>query len=286
MQVQIIDSRPPLTVAIALAKQANAPLLSKWQEDMAAMVAEVTRKYFGMLTEEAVRDGLAASIALLSVGLLRASAGANEPEIWLQTLQREGVRGVSKLAVELIKACDALPDYAVVFAPKETLRPSLLLSLFSYASKTNALKAYAYLMRETAQRTEVKRQIDLAEWLLNYTPSGRIARRDMDAAFGFGGDSPDADIVLHRMLSQACGIAKPKPQDESLGEEMDMAALEFPITKLGPKLLAQARQFYDELELKIPEQLRPALRLNNVSWFERFILPTRITKAGKKSPGA
>ena len=104
MQVQIIDSRPPLSVAIALAKQAHSPLLDQWKGELSAMVSEVTRKYFGMLTEEAVRDGLAACINLLSIGLLRASSGAIEPEIWLQALQTGGIRGASKLAVELIKA--------------------------------------------------------------------------------------------------------------------------------------------------------------------------------------
>ena len=146
-------------MAIALAKQAHSPLLDQWKGELSAMVSEVTRKYFGMLTEEAVRDGLAACINLLSIGLLRASSGAIEPEIWLQALQTGGIRGASKLAVELIKACDALPDYALVFAPKEAARPSLLLSLFAYAAKTDALKAYGHLMRETAQRTEIKRHI-------------------------------------------------------------------------------------------------------------------------------
>ena len=277
MQVQITDSRPPLSVAIALAKQAHSPLLDQWKGELSAMVSEVTRKYFGMLTEEAVRDGLAACINLLSIGLLRASSGAIEPEIWLQALQTGGIRGASKLAVELIKACDALPDYALVFAPKEAARPSLLLSLFAYAAKTDALKAYGHLMRETAQRTEIKRQIELAEWLLNHTSSGRVARRDMDAAFGLGADSLDAETVIHRMLSLACGVTK---RDVSMDfeAEPDMAAMEFPVTKLGPKLLAQARQLYDELELKIPEHLRLALLLNQVSWFDRFIQPARKSK--------
>ena len=277
MQVQIIDSRPPLTVAVALAKQGHSPSLDQWQGELSAMVAEVTRKYFGMLTEEAVRDGLAACVNLLSIGLLRASSGAIEPELWLQALQTSGVRGVSKLAVEMIKACDALPDYAIVFAPKEAARPSLLLSLFSYAAKTDCLKAYRHLMRETGQRTEIKRQIELAEWLLNNTSSGRVARRDMDAAFGLGAESLDAETVIHRMLSLACGIAKRRVSIDLEGEP-EMAAMEFPVTKLGPKLLAQARQLYDELVLKIPTHLRQALLLNQVSWFERFIQPTRNAK--------
>ena len=267
-------------MAIALAKQAQSPLLDQWQGELSAMVTEVTRKYFGMLTEEAVRDGFAACINLLSIGLLRASSGAVEPEIWLQTLQTSGIRGLSKLAVELIKACDALPEYAIVFAPKEAGRPSLLLSLFSYAAKADALKAYGHLMRETAERNEIKRQIELAEWLLNHTASGRVARRDMDTAFGFGADSPEADTVIHRMLSLACGITK-RNVSTDFDAEPDMADMEFPVTKLGPKLLAQARQLYDELELKIPEHLRLALLLNQVSWFDRFIQPARKSREPK-----
>lgn len=260
-------------MAIALAKQTGAPSLAKWQDELTAMVTEVTRKYFGMLTEEAVRDGVAACINLLSLGLLHSSSGAGEPEVWLQTLQTGGIRGVSKLAVEQIKACDALPDYAVVFAPKETSRPSLLLALFAYASKTDAVRTYAYLMRETAQRREIKRQIGLAEWLLNYTPSGRSIRRDMQAFSEFGGESSDADLVIHQVLSLVCGGAKPKPYAESLEEEPDMSPPDFAVTRLGKKAWSEARQRYEDLTVKLPEELRPALLSNEVPWFERFILP-------------
>ena len=285
MQVQIIDSRPPLSAVIALAKQAHEPLLSKWQEDMATMAAEVARKYFGTLTEEAVRDGVGACVTLLSIGLLRSTSGAIEPEVWLQTMRKEGVRGVSKLAVELIKACDALPDHEVIFAPPQTLRPSLLLSLLSHASKAGISRAYTYLMRETAQRSETKRMIGLAEWLLANTPSGRVARRDMDTAFGFGNETPDAEIVIHHVLSLVCGVAKHDPYSDSLEDDPpEMGPPDFQVTSLGPLLLAAARKRYDELLAKIPSELKPALFFKNVSWFDRFIVPTRKGK-GKGAGG-
>ncbi len=275
MQVQIIDTRPPLSAVIALAKQTQDPLLSNWQEDMTTMSAEIARKYFGTLTEDAVRDGVEACVNLLSIGLLRSSAGGIEPEAWLQTLRTEHVRGVSKLAVELIKTCDALPDYSVIFAGKEALRPSILMPLLSLASKAGAVRATNYLTRETAQRIEVKRLIDLAEWLLANTPSGRVARRDMDSVFGFGNETPDADIVIHHIVTLACGVAKTDPYADSVNEEPpDMHPPEFEVTRLGPRLLAAARLRYDALVAKIPLKLQPALVLKNQTWFDRFILPT------------
>jgi hypothetical protein len=280
VQVQIIDSRPPLSIAIGLAKKTASPSLAKWQSDLAAMTVEVTRKYFGMLTDESVRDGLDACVNLLSIGLLQSTSGTLEPELWLQTLHTEGIRGVSKLAVTQIKTCDALPDYAEVFSKNEVPRPSLLLSLFAHAAKSDATQAYRYLAREIAQRTEIKRQINLAEWLLNQTPSGRTIRRDMESHFGFGGESPDADLAIHRVLFLACGCAKPKPYAESLDEDFDKIP-ELPVIRLAATAFAEAKQRYEELELKIPAELRPALLLHNVSWFDRFILPAKKTKAAK-----
>jgi hypothetical protein len=105
VELQVIDKRPPLTAAISLAKAERDDRLPKWRDDMAAMSAEVTRKYFGALTEEAVRDGVEACVNLLSIGLLRSTSGGIDPEGWLQTLRGSGVRGVSKLAVPMLFSC-------------------------------------------------------------------------------------------------------------------------------------------------------------------------------------
>ncbi len=238
------------------------------------MSAEVARKYFGTLTEEVVRDGVHACVNLLSLGLLRSSSGAMDPDAWLETLRSDGVRGVSRMAVDMIKACDALPDYPVVFAPKESGRPSLLLSWLSYASKAGPARAYGYLSRETDERVQTQSLIRLAEWLFANTASGRIARRNMDQFFGFGGDSPDADVAIHQILSLACGIKKSDPYAATAfsDEGPDMEPQEMEIVRLAPKPLAAARLRYEELVAKIPRELHGALRFRGQTWFERYVV--------------
>jgi hypothetical protein len=277
VELQVIDQRPPLCAAVALAKQHPEGLPPKWRDDMAAMAAEVARKYFGALTEDAVRDGLEGTVNLLSIGLLRASSGAIDPAQWVQTMRTAGVRGVSKLAVELIKACDALPDYAVVNAGKDEFRPSLLLMLLSYASKNGAVPAYRFLLRETAERAEVQRLVDLAGWLFTNTSSGRITRRDLERFFGT--DSPDAETAIHHILTLACGVAKVDPYAEPAMTEdgpPEMMGYDLAVSRLPAKRLREARTRYDALVEQIPAELRPALLFRGKSWFDRFVLPKTV----------
>jgi hypothetical protein len=246
---------------------------------MASMSAEVARKYFGALTEDSVRDGVEATINLLSIGLLHSTAGGIEPELWLQTMRAAGVRGISKIAVELIKACDALPDYAAVYAGQDEFRPSLLLLVLSYASRSGAERAYRFLLRETTERTEVQRLIHLAEWLFAHTATGRISRRDLDRFFGT--DTPDADTAIHRILTLACGVTKLDPFKElSTESPPELMSDLLPISRLPAKRLAEARVRYEELVQKIPAEFRQALMFRGTSWFDRFILPMQ-RKPGK-----
>lgn len=274
-----------MTVAIALAKTEPLGLPPKWRDDMATMSAEVARKYFGALTEEAVRDGVEACVNLLSIGLLRSTSGGIDPAAWIHTMRADGVRGVSRRAVELIKECDALPDYAAVYAGKDEFRPSLLLLLLSYASKNGAERAYQFLLRETGERTEVRRLTDLAEWLLANTSSGRIARRDLERFFGT--DSPEAESAIHHVLTLACGVAKADPyvDAENLEDEPpEMMMTDLPITRLPAKQLKEARKRYEELVEKIPAELQPALVFRGVSWFDRYLQAKgRVSRAPAKS---
>ncbi len=271
MDLQVIDDRPPLTAALALVKAESTGVPPKWREDLATMSAEIARKYFGALTEDAVRDGVEACVNLLSIGLLRSSGSAIDPAAWVETLRVAGIRGVSKLAVESIKACDALPDFAAVYAGKDEFRPSLLMLLLSYASKNGAVRAHRFLLRETAERTEVKRLIDLAEWLFANTSSGRIARRDLEVFFGT--DSPEAESVIHHILTLSCGVPKADPYAESsmIEDEPEMMSFDLPISRLPAKRLSEARKRYLELVEKIPSELRPALSFRDISWFDRFM---------------
>ncbi|HEX8312619.1 MAG TPA: hypothetical protein VF614_14955 [Chthoniobacteraceae bacterium] len=283
MDLQVIDRRPPLSAAISLAKAEHEGLLPKWRDDMAAMSAEVARKYFGALTEEAVRDGVDACVNLLSIGLLRSTSGGVDPAAWLQTLRATGVRGVSKLAVELIKACDALPDFPVVYAGKDEFRPSLLLLVLSQASRNGPNAAYNYLLRETAERQEVERTIKLAEWLFANTASGRIARRDLETFFG--AESPEAEAAIHHILTLACGVVKVDPYAEPSTEDHppEVFGYDLPVSRLPARALKEARQRYDELVARIPGELAPALTSGEKPWFDRFIILKSRAKSASGS---
>ena len=284
MQIQTIDQRPPLSAVFALAKAERDSQLPQWRADMTTMSAEIARKYFGTLTEEVVRDGVNACVNLLSIGLLKSTSGTVEPVAWLQTLRATGVRGVSRLAVEMVKACDSLPTYALVSNTAAAPAPSFLLPLLAYASRNGPARAYSYLVSELEDRTDFKRSIDLANWLTANTPSGRVIQRSMSESFGY--ESPDADEVIHRILSLACGIAKVDPFAETnfSEEESEMILPELPVTTLGPNLLAEARRRYDAVVAKIPSPLRLALIYNTSTWFDRFIVPS--TKSPLKASTA
>jgi hypothetical protein len=172
-----------------------------------------------------------------------------------------------------------LPDYAAVYAGRDEFRPSLLLLVLSYASRSGAERAYRFLLRETNERTEVQRLIRLAEWLFANTPTGRISRRDLERFFG--SDTPDADTAIHRILTLACGVTKLDPFSElatSAEHPPEMMSELLPISRLPAKRFGEARVRYEELVQKIPAALRPALIYRGVSWFDRFILPKqRVT---------
>ncbi len=277
MQIQTIDNRPPLSAVIALAKAERDPNLPKWRDDMTSMSAEIARKYFRTLTDEDVRDGFNACVNLLSIGLLRSTTGAIEPAAWIQTLRAIGVRGVSRLTVEMIKACDSLPaDSLAPYAPLSTTPDaaarSYLHRLLPTASREGPIRAYAALQVETDTRADFKRSIDLAQWLTANPPIARVVLRSMTESFDW--EHLSADEVIHRILSVACGVAKANSFAEPDLAEPDTAFLEFPVTTLGPNLFAAARRRYDDLVAKIPSPLRLALIHGESTWFDRYIIPS------------
>jgi hypothetical protein len=134
-------------------------------------------------------------------------------------------------------------------------------------------------MRETAERTEVKRLIDLAEWLFANTASGRIAKRDLESFFGT--ESPEAESVIHHILTLACGVAKSDPYAETPMEDgPEMISFDLPISRLPAKRLVEARKRYEELLEKIPAELQPALVYRGTA-----STASSCSKAGRKAAG-
>lgn len=268
MEIQIADHRPAFSIAISLAKRQEEPLLSKWQEEMSGMVAEVTKKFFGSVTDQQVRKGLDATIALLSIGLLDLTGGGIDPEEWVAFLRTSGLQGTSKRAVALIKQCSSLPEEDLIFNEDDTnlgedRRRSLLLRAISAGA------GYKYLIEEIARREANRRNIRLAEWLLKETTTGRIVRKQIEDIFGHA--HPLADEIFYHLIPRACGIPeKSIPSMETVYMESSREDTSKAI-QLIPKEYKAAQALYLKLVAKIPADIRPALIHHGESWFDRFV---------------
>lgn len=249
---------------------------------MTTMVVEVTKKFFGSLTDQQVRKGMEATVSLLSLGLLVSSKGGIDPEGWVAKLQSVGIQGVSKLAVELVKECNALPDEEAIWMENdlaaggnEDKRRALL--LHALAAGPDNVSGYKYLQEAIRQRTANRRAIQLAEWLLDNTTAGRIVKKDVEGVFGY--PHPQSDEVCYHLIPRLCGIPEkllPSLEADFLhaeGKEQDI--------QLVGKAYDQAHKRYLELAASVPPAFQSALLYNGKSWFERFV--TKATKSPKKA---
>ncbi len=279
MQIQIADHRPALTIALSLARKLEDPLLPKWQADMTVMVVEVTKKFFGSLTDQQVRLGLDATISLLSLGLFVSTEGGVDPEAWLTALQTDGVQGASKRAVELVKRCSVLPEEDTLWMENDLAagngddkRRTLLLR--TIAMGPDNFSGYRYLVDEIERRQGALRSIKLAEWLLDNTTTGRIVKKNVEDIFGY--PHPQSDEVCYHMIPRLCGVPEkllPSLESAFLQEEDKEQDI-----RLAGKAYETAQKRYVALVKTIPAPLQPALFYNGVSWFERFISKGKAKK--------
>ena len=242
-------------MAIHVAKQKGELLLPAWEEELTRMVAEVSRKFFGALTTVTVRKGLDATIGILSLGLFHSTAGSIAPDSWVSKLREIGIKGVSKLGIDLVKQCDSLPESDFITGKVEgigmTTRDLLLLC---------AKKGYPYLVSKIAERRANQRAIRLANWMLQHSAVGRIAQRSPDETIG---DCAMADDVFFFVLARECAIP-----EEKLPENDDR------VICLAPRLRKSAKDRYDAFVEKVPADLKSALFYNGESWFDRTIAPS------------
>ena len=264
MEIQLIDKRPALTVALSLAKQEGDPRLPQWEEEMTRMVVEVSRKFYGSLTTETVRKGLNTTVGILSLGLHHSTSGAVDPEAWLTQLRTTGIKAISKQAIDLVKECAALPDSDFLagsggYGP--TARDLLL---------TSAKEGYASLIGKIADRRMNQRAVGLAKWLLENSTVGRIARRSPKETIG---ENALADDVFFFVLARECAISADRlPTDDSR------------VIYLPAKLRKEAKQRYEEFAERIPEDLRAALLSEGKDWFERSVRTGRRPKEPSEEP--
>ena len=256
MLLATTDDRDPLTAAIAAAKRNSHAECAKWQEDLTVMTAELSTKFFGTRSVEMIRSGLAMAVKLLGLGLLEQSQGTPDVPLWLQALERLGIKGVTALAIERIKLVALLPESPVLTGLEETAPRTLLLLGTSCA---DAKEAWLWLEKQAQARREFLSSIRLAKWLLAQTPSGRVKDRNLRRS-DTGTDMLLSDEVIDEVMANVCGL--PRGLD-------DMGMVES--CTLPPAKYRTARKAYEALVARLDPGLQRALLFEGKSWFDRFV---------------
>jgi len=250
------DDRDPLTAVIAAAKRNNHADCAKWQEDLTVMTAELSTKFFGTRSVEMIRSGLAMAVKLLGLGLLEQSKGTPDVNLWLQSLERLGMKGVTSLAIERIKLVAMLPESPMLTGLEETAPRTLLLLS---TSCPDAKEAWLWLEAHAQARREFLSSIRLAKWLLAQTPSGRVKNRNLrhsDSA----SDMLLSDEVIDEVMANVCGLPR-SPDDLEVVESCT----------LTPAKYRRARKAYDVLVARLDAGLQRALLFEGKAWFDRFV---------------
>lgn len=257
MLLATTDDRDPLTAAIALAKKTDHPSCPKWQEDLTVMTAELSTKFFGTRSVEMIRAGLSMAVKLLGIGLLEQSKGVSNVNLWLQTLERLGVKGVTTVAIDRIKLVAALPESPMLKGLEETPPRTLLLLSTSCA---DAKEAWLWLETHAASRREFLGSIRLAKWLLTQTPSGRVKDRNLRHSDA-GTDMLLSDEVIDEVMANVCGLPR--------GINDDLGIVE--TCTLAPAKYKKVRAAYDALVARLDAGLQRALVYEGRTWFDRFV---------------
>jgi hypothetical protein len=239
--IQEANERHPLDITLKLTDLGTEACFPQWKSDMAIMVAEASRKFVSTLTVSNIRDGLNLTIEILSLGLYCSTAGVIDPDAWLLNLRNLGIRGVSKLAIDRVRACaPASEENTVSSSPEhEDLSRRDLLVLC-------AKNGYPFL---------VERQ--LARWLIDHTMAGRSIKSN--TAGTVGEDATPTDLYFY-IFSRQCAISE-RALQASIGYHI----------RLSQKPFDSARERYDTIVNEIPADLRSALFLHGKSWFERCV---------------
>ncbi len=256
MLLATTDDRDPLTAAIAAAKRNGHADCAKWREDLTVMTAELSAKFFGTRSVEMIRSGMSMAVKLLGIGLLEESQGAPDVNLWLRTLERLGIKGVTTLAIDRIKLVAALPESPMLTGLEETAPRTLLLLSTSCA---DAKEAWLWLKAHAESRREFLGSIRLAKWLLGQTPSGRVKDRNLRHSDA-GTDMLLSDEVIDEVMANVCGLPR---------THADTGVVES--CTLAPAKYKTARAAYDALAARLDAGLQRALLYEGRSWFDRFV---------------
>lgn len=289
MELQVADARPPFDVAFSVLPRGEA-LSEKLQDDLAALVAELARKYFGISSEVMVEGALRGALALVNEGILLAAGSAESPDAWPPALREKNILALCSAATGRIKKIAQAE--ASEYEPEAEVARRILWEFFRQNETGGWRAAHRYLEagEAAAQRELLAR--DLASWLEKNTTVGRVLK--MKRAQNHSETSMPEEIINY-IVSRCCGIPAQHLDAFQVAEILSDTDEPIDDFQFGESILLPARLFtsakkkYAEFAATIPARLQPALDHDGQTWFERFvsIAPAKKKKAAEpeEEPG-
>lgn len=284
MELQLVDNRTPFAVAFA-ALPPREPLSEKLQDDLAALVAELARKYFGISSEVMVEGALRGALALVNEGIILTTGSGESPEAWPPALREKDILGLCSATTGLIKkiAQAEASDYE----PEATVSRRILWEFFRQNETGGWRVAHRFLQsgESTAERELLAR--DLATWLEKNTTVGRVLKMKRLQNHH---EASLPDEIINYILPRCCGIAAEYLDAFQVAEllnDADEPLEDFQFGEsilLPPRLFAGAGKKYLEFVSGIPARLQPALSYDGRGWFERYVstAPEKKKKTAKR----
>lgn len=283
MELQVADRRTPFAVAFTALPRRDA-LAEKIQNDLAALVAELARKYFGISSEVMVEGALRGALAMVNEGLILTTGSDESPEAWPAGLREKDILGLCSATTGLIK--NIAKAEASDYEPEATVARRILWEFFRQNETGGWRAAHRYLQAgESAAQHEMLAR-DLATWLEKNTTVGRVLKMKRQQNHH---EASLPDEIINYIVPRCCGIAAEYLDAFQVAElltDADEPLEDFQFGEsilLPAKLLAGARKKYDEFVGGIPARLQPALDHDGRGWFERFVseIPEKKKKAVK-----
>lgn len=283
MELQVADTRPPFDVAFSVLPKGEA-LSEKLQDDLAALVTELARKYFGISSEVMVEGALRGALALVNEGIVLTAGSDEAADAWPPALREKNILALCSAATGRIKKIAQAE--ASEYEPEAEVARRILWEFFRQNETGGWRAAHRYLQTgEEAARRELLAR-DLASWLEKNTTVGRVLKMKRAQS---GVEASLADEIINYIVPRCCGIpaqhldafqvaelladSDEPPGDFQFGESILLPA----------RLFTSAKKKYAEFAAGIPSRLQPALDHDGKTWFERFvsIAPAKKKKAAE-----
>jgi hypothetical protein len=281
MELQVADSRAPFEVAFSALPRRDS-LSEKLQDDLAALVAELARKYFGISSEVMVEGALRGAVALVNEGIILTAGSDESPDAWPPAIREKNILGLCSATTALIKTIAQAE--ASEFEPEASVSRRILWEFFRQNETGGWRAAHRFLQcsEGDAQRELLSRE--LATWLEKNTTVGRVLKMKR---IQNRHESSLPDEIINYIVARCCGIPAQYLNIFQIAElltDTDEPLEDFQFGEsifLPAKLFTGARKKYAEFSATIPARLQPALGHDGQDWFERFvsIAPKRKKKA-------